>query len=897
MFALTFLAWCHAAWATPAVLPGVDLPFEVDDAGVWHLGENLPAAFVDAGVQAGWSLRAVDGIAMTQVAEVRRAVASGGERTVQLGLDTPAGETVLVVKRNPLVLADGLGLLPWPSEFVRGATGFQLAPDGHGRIVDQGGVWWDLDPATGALTVADDQNGKDLVVGVPEVWWHLSPAPWAVVTEEDGSVGDLAWARATLDGGLRLLSFQGQAFEHVLVPEADGIGVYAMSMPRGTPELPSCDPAVPESCLVAGRAIRASLLDRPGGREAAGMALTQACEGSVYRACVEAVSLAAPRLEESATACIADDVAACHRVGQSRLEAETEAPGALTVGVLEYACAKDASGTLGDRLRRVEQVGEGCWLLARAFDALGTRDRALLSLDQACMLGRAEACDEATRRREEAFALRTVRECEDESLPVAPSCTQLGRLLEVRPIAVTERDAFAAYLRGCELGDDEGCVALGDYVDRWGIAHPRVVEAERRLDEACKSGEQRACVGVAHLFVRHEPRTLAYGQALTLFAGACAEGLPGACVAGAEQRRKGTARVVVAPDAVAMWSSACDLGSPEGCGGYGERLSRDKPTWPDAFGAWTRACDIGSAASCTDLGQLVARPHEPLWSDEQSSTAYLTRGCDNGDAEGCYWLAEPSVDKKSDPPEAAYLLLEESCSGEFGLGCATLARVHLQRNTSFDDEIAAGHFQSACENGHFDSCKTLGAMYAKGKGVEKDRVRAREFAQRYSVNARRRHVRLGLHAGFPYLVGAEGELVAPIPVGPAISVGGSYSYLPSLGGVLVQLEGESYPNNPPDLSYWDVGVRLYPNNKARGLYGMVSWHQMTAEGGDLTTPLVRSGPSVRLGIHSENKLLWSRVEMGLGQYGMVDLHKFDEDETGSFPLILSVLGFAAGVGF
>jgi hypothetical protein len=354
---------------------------------------------------------------------------------------------------------------------------------------------------------------------------------------------------------------------------------------------------------------------------------------------------------------------------------------------------------------------------------------------------------------------------------------------------------------------------------------------------------------------------------------------------------------VEAPDSLALWASSCELGSPSGCLGHGERLSRQKEQWVDAFAAWTRACDIGSAASCTDLGLFVQRKHEPVYPDERPATEYLTRGCDNGDAEGCYWLAEPDIERKVDPPEPAYVLLEQSCGGSYGPGCATLAEVHLDRKTSFDDELAAGHLESACDNGHFESCRTLGMMYQKGKGVEKDRVKAREFAQRFSVNARRRHVRLGVHLGFPYVLGGEGELVAPIPVGPAIAVAGSYSYLPQLGGALPMLDGASEPENAPDLAYWDAGVRLYPNNKARGLYGMMAWHQFTSSGGDLATPLIRSGPSVRLGIHSEAKMFYTRVEVGLGQYGMVDLNDFDEDETGTFPLVLSVLGFSMGVAF
>ena len=49
---------------------------------------------------------------------------------------------------------------------------------------------------------------------------------------------------------------------------------------------------------------------------------------------------------------------------------------------------------------------------------------------------------------------------------------------------------------------------------------------------------------------------------------------------------------------------------------------------------------------------------------------------------------------------------------------------------SFDDEIAAGHLDRACANAEFESCKALGQMYLRGKGVEKDRLKAKEYQQK-----------------------------------------------------------------------------------------------------------------------------------------------------------------------
>jgi TPR repeat protein len=894
------LALALLASAAAATLPGVPLPFDVDAGGRWVLPAALPAAFVQAGVAPGWALTGVDGQAFSPD-KTSRQVAAGPGRMVQLEFQTPQGETVLVVPRADLVQVEELGLLAFPAEVAAPVGPLERAADGTLWVRDAAQATFRFDPASGALS-RGAPVGPTAAAAPPPVFWALTDAPYVLLPDPAVRPGPVsptpaAEVAAALAGAARLSSFQGKPGEHLLVPTAEGLSVWALSFPRGTPALPTCTPAVPESCFVAGQAVATELAARPGGAAEAQRLFDAACDGGVYRGCVSSFVLGQPSLAGRAEACVAQDANACHALARAALDGVDGPPDARTTGVLEVACAVDASGSLGERLRRLEDVGEGCMLLSRAFDARAIPDRALLSLDQACLLGRADACTEATRRRADAFALRTVRECEDPSLPLASACVQLGRLLQAGPIAATKLDDFAAFQRACGLGDEDGCVLLGDYVDRWGIAHPRVVAAEADLRAACTSGEQRACVGAGHLLVRHEPRSPAYGEALSLFAGACAAGLPSGCIAGAEQRRIGAARKVDAPAPTSLWSSACDQASAPGCAGLGERLARERDTWDAAYTAWTRACDTGEAAACTDLGQFVTRKHEPVWPGEQPFDAYLRRGCDGGDAEGCFHLGAAGLPRKGDPPEPAYLLLERSCEGDYGTACAALGRVHLQRKTSFDDEIAARHLESACDNGHFESCKQLGEMYARGKGVEKDRVRAKEFAQRYSVNATRKHVRVGVQLGFPYVAGGTAELVVPVPVGPALALTGSYSYLPKLGGVMVQLEGDSYPDDAPDLTWVDAGLRLYPNTKARGLFVMAGAHRLQASGGVLAggAPVTRQGFSARLGIHNDARWSYTRVEMGIGQYGMVNLNDFDEDETGTFPLVQATLGFSVGL--
>ena len=310
----------------------------------------------------------------------------------------------------------------------------------------------------------------------------------------------------------------------------------------------------------------------------------------------------------------------------------------------------------------------------------------------------------------------------------------------------------------------------------------------------------------------------------------------------------------------------------------------------------TEPAPWATQASCSDLGQLVSTRHAPKWPDEQPAESYLKLGCDQGDADGCFWLAEQDLPKRGEPTEATYGLLDRACDGEHGPGCARLAKVHLDRRSNADDEIAAKHLDTACSNGSYESCKTLGGMYARGKGVERDRQRAGELLDLFRRKAPRRHLRLGPVIGLPYGLGGEAEVVLPIPIGPAISVGGHASFLPLAGGSLLLVEAQSVPVNSPDLTILGANVRVYPNPQARGLYGSVGYHQLRAFGGDLAAgdERVRNGWNARIGVRSQNKLVYTSIEFGLGTYGNIDINDFDDQETGSIPLLLPSLGFSMG---
>lgn len=905
--------------ANAATLPGVSIPFDIDEEGRWVLSSDLPANLADAGAQPGWILREVDGMAFDNPTMVQLRVASGPARNIQLlfaipqpegeGIEEPPPEdgaeeeeavepelpeAILVARRSPLVLVEEVAFMPWPEGLQPPVKAWQEDWAGSAVLIDSAQDAWILDEGAGGLFRSN--AGEWTEHSIPDVFWGLSSATWAFLSAKGVERGDVGWARERLQGAARRASFRGEAGDHLVIQEDDGLRVWSMSWPRGTPSLPTCQPRVPETCLTSGMQILADLGERPGAQEEAMRHLGLACANGVHRACYESVALEDPSTAPQVESCIGGDVTACNKVAADRLAFDPEQPEDLVLGLLEYACELEGSGTLGERLRRLEDVGQGCILLSNAYDARGMPDLALLNLDQACVIGRADACEEAAERRHQAFAARTVRECEDPDLPIATSCVDLGKLLQQGEVPVATVDDFGAFLRGCTLGAVDGCILLGDYVDRWGIEHVRVQEAESQLLGSCAEGEQRACVGAAHLLVRHEPRTEAYGKALSLFSSSCEAGLGEGCVAGAEQRRIGYARKVEAPSQVELWTSACDRHDAVGCAGLGERLARSKPELESAFTAYERSCELGHASACSQLGQLVERRHDPAWPGEQPSDAYLERGCTNGDPEGCFWLAEDALPRKGEPPEQTYLLLDQSCEGEYGPGCAQLATVHLERKTNFDEEIAARHLDTACDNGHYDSCRILGGMYLRGRGVDRDRQKANELLERFRLNARRRHLRVGAALGLPYGAGGELELVLPIPVGPAISLGGNAAYLPKAGTVLMLVKGEGEPNVAPDLQILGASGRLYPNPQGRGLYGAIGVHQLVATGGDLGDDLrVRAGWNWRMGIRSQTNMLYTSLEIGMGQFGNLVLADFEEGEPGAFPIVLPALGFSVGL--
>ena len=334
-------AWFAAAFAV--TLPGLpDIPFDETEEGALVLGDPLPEALSEAGVKPGWPLVAVDDLVVDDLAAVEAAVARGPARDVRYRFKLPnRTETILVTRRTPLVVADRVGDLPWPEEFAKPSRGLTLV-DGSFGVTDADNVAWRLDPDEGALVKGEEAGGE---VSLNPLFWELSQASWAVV-REGAEWGDRAWAQEAFAGAGRLQHWGTDVGDYLVVADGDGIEVFSVDFPAGTPLLPTCTPSVPETCLASARQILDQLSDREGATDEAVRQLDVACGAGVYRACYEADAVSHEELADNAATCVDElDVAACVAVTRDRRELleEEGSPSARYLGELDFACEAEAT--------------------------------------------------------------------------------------------------------------------------------------------------------------------------------------------------------------------------------------------------------------------------------------------------------------------------------------------------------------------------------------------------------------------------------------------------------------------------------------------------------------------------------------------------------------------------
>lgn len=147
---------------------------------------------------------------------------------------------------------------------------------------------------------------------------------------------------------------------------------------------------------------------------------------------------------------------------------------------------------------------------------------------------------------------------------------------------------------------------------------------------------------------------------------------------------------------------------------------------PGAIDAYLSACDHGNPCACTEAGEAFI--DDPDRHDVRRGLALLDRGCEDGDAWGCWaeaaalWRYQPArVDHAAE-------LLEDACEGGNARACGELGRFRISGlggGVAPSDAIPL--YERACQGGEPYYCYLLGQAFALGIGAHADPLRAREL--------------------------------------------------------------------------------------------------------------------------------------------------------------------------
>ncbi|MEZ4318653.1 MAG: tetratricopeptide repeat protein [Myxococcota bacterium] len=217
--------------------------------------------------------------------------------------------------------------------------------------------------------------------------------------------------------------------------------------------------------------------------------------------------------------------------------------------------------------------------------------------------------------------------------------------------------------------------------------------------QSCENGEAKECTALGLRYQRGTGAPLDPHFALELFRKGCTLGDEVACVYQADAYRNGDGVVRDATRAVSLYTNAC---AKEGLG---------------------RACR--ALGDLYILGDGVPR-------DAGASMLWYEQGCDNADAESCVGAAlgvERGDLMTADPRKGRAMLVRSCQELKHARGCTLLGRRYLDGLDGAEKSIdlAAVMFSLGCELGDAESCRHVGLMTMKGKGVPKDFDAARLY--------------------------------------------------------------------------------------------------------------------------------------------------------------------------
>lgn len=291
------------------------------------------------------------------------------------------------------------------------------------------------------------------------------------------------------------------------------------------------------------------------------------------------------------------------------------------------------------------------------------------------------------------------RQCER---GVARACDNLGVHRLLGEGAARDLDAAeVAFERAVALGYPLARVRLG----RVAQARGQEIEARRAFRTGCTAGLAEGCLALGDLLERG-----AAGSGLKLFREACASGSGAACAKiGRAARRAGEEKA-----SMAAFESGCAAGYGSACAEAGGvfLMREGEAALSRAHELLIKACERGSADGCRDLAELH-RKGRGTEIDAELAGSLLRRGCRLGDGHSCSRAARMYQRGRAVPrdPAKAIALFSRACAAKRPKDCLSLG---LLLET---DRLRARAFNGACVLGSVEGCARLGLMQINGTGI------------------------------------------------------------------------------------------------------------------------------------------------------------------------------------
>jgi serine/threonine-protein kinase len=255
------------------------------------------------------------------------------------------------------------------------------------------------------------------------------------------------------------------------------------------------------------------------------------------------------------------------------------------------------------------------------------------------------------------------------------------------------------------------------------------------LQEACDSGELRACVELAQLFERGTGVARDLSRAAALYERGCGRGNGTACLRAGLLHRDGEGAVRNQPESLQWFQRACDAGAREGCFNLGLAYARGTAVASDeskAASLYQQACDAGLPPACDALGRAYQDARGVVQNNALARSLF-ERACNAGGMPACVDLATMLAQGLGGPPDQAraVALFQRGCDAGVPVGCGRLAFAYARgRGVPRDDARAVSLYQRACDAGGAPACGDLAAMYTAGLGVPRDAARSIQLLHR-----------------------------------------------------------------------------------------------------------------------------------------------------------------------